>query len=383
MSHEQTIKLLQRIIAGCLGCIILLICFCVVKFFDGGSKVIKKSNTISEKNFDTAVNRIDFQEIWRTEMETKNQELQKELNNLNTTLKNQQKEGHGKLEEIQDLINSLNVPKEPPSLELTDPSVRSKEELPKITKLTLNLRQKEEQQALPSVDTTIPAGSFAEAVLLSGVDATASVSAGANPRPMLLRLTDLTVLPRKFRTDLVDCHCTASAWGELSSERIHARLVTLSCVERDSGEILEVPANGYIAGSDGKEGIRGAVASKEGKFLARSLWGGVFAGIGNALSPANKASYGGHFLSMGTPVRSSTKDMFRSGFGESANNSLTKLSDYYIQRAEQIQPVIQVSAGQKVDLVFTESVAIDKTLIKQRIAAKNDADRKQAIDLKE
>ena len=212
---------------------------------------------------------------------------------------------------------------------------------------------------------------------MSGVDATAAVSAGANPRPMLLRLTDLTVLPRKFRSDLVDCHCTASAWGELSSERIHARLVTLSCVERDTGEILEVPVNGYIAGSDGKEGVRGTVASKEGQFLTRSLWGGVFAGIGSALSPANKSAYSGPFLSIGTPNQSSTKDMFRSGFGESANNSLNKLSDYYIQRAEQIQPVIQVSAGQKVDLVFTEGVAIDKTLIRKRIAQKNDIERKE------
>lgn len=196
---------------------------------------------------------------------------------------------------------------------------------------------------------------------------------------MLLRLTDLTVLPRKFRTDLIDCHCTASAWGELSSERVHARLVTLSCVERDTGEILEVAVNGYIAGSDGKEGIRGVVASKEGQFLARSLWGGVFAGIGSALSPANKASYGGSFLSIGTPEKPSTKDMFKSGFSESANNSLSKLSDYYIQRAEQIQPVIQIPAGQKVDLIFTEKVAIDKTLIRKKIAEKNDVERKEQI----
>ena len=353
MTNEQKIKYLQHLIAGISGIMVLLVCFCVVKFFDN-PKVIKKPNSMIEKNFDTAANRVDFQEIWRSEIEAKEKQLQEQINNLTAVIKHQQKEEISKIEEMQGLINNLSFEKpKSQSLDLSDPNNQVPNEPPKIAKLTLNLTALDEIAALPSIDNTIPSGSFAEAVLLSGVDATAAVTAGANPRPMLLRLTNLTVLPRKFRTDLIDCHCTASAWGELSSERVHARLVTLSCVERDTGEILEVPAHGYIAGADGKEGIRGRVASKEGQFLARSLWGGVFAGIGSAISPANKAAYGGSFLSIGAPEKSSTKDMFKSGFGESANNSLSKLSDYYIQRAEQIQPVIQIPAGQKVDLIFT------------------------------
>lgn len=380
MSNEQKIKRRQRLVAGCVGGAVLIVCFYIVKFFDSTPKIIKKSQASSEKVFDTAVNRIDFQEIWRTDMEAKERQMQEQINNLNTLVKNHQKEGDSKLEELQGLINTLSFERNKAqnlSVAEINPSQRS-EQL-NITKITLNLTKQEDNVVLPSIDSTIPAGSFAEAVLLSGVDATAAVSAGANPRPMLLRLTDLTVLPRKFRSDLVDCHCTASAWGELSSERIHARLVTLSCVERDSGEILEVPVNGYIAGSDGKEGVRGTVASKEGQFLTRSLWGGVFAGIGSALSPANKTAYSSPMLTIGKAEKASTADMFKSGFSESANNSLSKLSDYYIQRAEQIQPVIQVSAGQKVDIVFTEGVAIDKTLIRKRIAEKNDVERKEQV----
>lgn len=380
MSNEQKIKRRQLLVAGCLGVIILLVCFYIVRFFDSTPKIIKKSQTTSEKVFDTAVNRIDFQEIWRADMETKEKQMQEQINNLKTIVTNQQKEGDSKIDEIQGLINTLSFERnKSQNLDLTEANHNPRNEQLKITKLTLNLTKQEDSVILPSIDSTIPAGSFAEAVLLSGVDATAAVSAGANPRPMLLRLTNLTVLPRKFRSDLVDCHCTASSWGELSSERIHARLVTLSCVERDSGEILEVPVNGYIAGSDGKEGIRGTVASKEGQFLSRSLWGGVFAGIGSTLSPANRTAYNSPMLSIGKPEKASTTDMFKSGFGESANNSLSKLSDYYIQRAEQIQPVIQVSAGQKVDVVFTEGVAIDKTLIRKRIAEKNDVERKEQV----
>lgn len=380
MNNEQKIKIRQRIIFGVMVVIILLICFLIVKFFDSPPKMVKRNNPMLEKTFDTAANRIDFQEIWRTEIEAKEKELQQQINNLTATVTNQQQERNSKIEEMQDLLKILSFDRnKAPSAETPENTISPRSEQLKIAKLTLNLTKQEEIAMLPSIDSTIPAGSFAEAVLLSGVDATAAVSAGANPRPMLLRLTDLTALPRKFRTDLVDCHCTASAWGELSSERIHARIVKLSCVERDTGEILEVAANGYIAGADGKEGIRGIVASKEGQFLARSLWGGVFAGIGSVLSPANRAAHSGAFLAIGSPETPKTQDLFKSGFAESANNSLTKLSEYYIQRAEQIQPIIQVAAGQKVDVIFTEGVAIDKTLIRKKIAEKNDIERKEQL----
>ncbi len=380
MNNEKKIKLLQRIIAGCLGSMVLLSCFFIVKFFDNSPKVVQKKEKPAEKIFDTVANRVDFQEIWRSEMEAKANQLQAQIKNMENVIKNQQQEGEHKLDEVHSLIHNLSFEKnKPQDLEQGSGSPKITAEQFKIAKLTLNLTKQEDFTPLPSIDSTIPAGSFVEAVLLSGVDATAAVSAGANPRPVLLRLTDLTVLPRKFRTDLVDCHCTASSWGELSSERVHARIVKLSCVERDTGEILEVPAEGYIAGSDGIEGIRGIIVSKDGQFLTRSLWGGVFAGIGSSLSPANRAAQGGPFLSIGAPQKTTTGDMFKSGFGESANNSLNKLSDYYIQRAEQIQPVIQVPAGQKVDLVFTEGVAIDKTLIRKKIAEKNDIERKDQV----
>jgi conjugal transfer pilus assembly protein TraB len=382
MNNEQKIKLLQRGLAGCLSVIILAICCFMVKFFDNSPTIISQKQTTVEKTFDTAANRVDFQEIWRAEMEAKEKQLQTQIKSLETLIKHQQKEDESKIEEVHSLINNLSFEKTKSQQDvLSTQSVSGITGVqPKITKVTLNLIKLEDNTPLPSIDSTIPAGSFAAAILLSGVDATAAVSAGANPRPMLLRLTDLTVLPRKFRSDLVDCHCTASAWGELSSERVHARIVKLACVERETGEILEIPANGYVAGSDGKEGIRGVVASKEGQFLTRSLWGGVFAGIGSTLSPANKAAQGGSFLSIGAPEKASTKDMFRSGFGESSNNSLNRLSEYYIQRAEQIQPVIQVSAGQQVDIVFTEGVAIDKTLIRKKIAEKNDVTRKEQVE---
>jgi hypothetical protein len=50
--------------------------------------------------------------------------------------------------------------------------------------------------------------------------------------------------------------------------------------------------------------------------------------------------------------------MFTAGMASGATTALDRLSQYYIDRAEQLQPVIQVAAGQVVDIVFTEGTAI-------------------------
>ena len=194
------------------------------------------------------------------------------------------------------------------------------------------------------------------------------MNAASDPRPMLLRLIDHGTLPRRFQSDLKDCHCTASAYGDLSSERVYARLEKLTCIERSSGEIIETQVAGYITGADGKVGIRGIVASKDGQFLGRSLVGGVFAGLSNVANPQNRQAQVNPFFP-GSPQVSppSIGEMFTSGMASGATTALDRLSQYYIDRAEQLQPVIQVAAGQVVDIVFTEGTYIGSQSIKSEI----------------
>jgi len=240
-----------------------------------------------------------------------------------------------------------------------------------IQKVTLSLTENPshpKNRRLKTVDTTIPAGAFAKTILLSGLDASASMNASSDPRPMLLRLIDPGTLPRRFQSDLKDCHCTASAFGDLSSERIYARLEKLTCIERKTGEIIETQVAGYIAGSDGKAGIRGIVASKEGQLLAKSLVGGVFAGLSNVANPQNRQQMTNPFFPGAPKVAAPTiGENFTSGMASGASSALDRLSQYYIDRAEQLQPVIQVAAGQVVDIVFTEGTFIGSQTIKQEI----------------
>ena len=239
---------------------------------------------------------------------------------------------------------------------------------PGIHKFTLNLSENKKLTQQKTVETTIPAGAFAQTILLSGLDASAAMNASSDPRPMLLRIIDYGTLPRKFQSDLKDCHCTASAFGDISSERVYARLEKLTCIDRTTGEIIETQVAGYIAGPDGKAGIRGIVASKDGQFLSRSLMGGVFSGLSNVANPQNRKGVTNPFSAggMGVPPVSMGEN-FTSGMASGASSALDRLSQYYIDRAEQLQPVIQISAGQVVDIVFTEGTLLGSQSIKQEL----------------
>jgi conjugal transfer pilus assembly protein TraB len=69
------------------------------------------------------------------------------------------------------------------------------------------------------------------------------------------------------------------------------------------------------------------------------------------------------------------KDMMKHGAGKGVQNALDKYADFYIKRAEQVQPVIQVAAGRQVNIVFTEGVSIGDSLYRQALGQSNDRGR--------
>ena len=232
-----------------------------------------------------------------------------------------------------------------------------------------------------TIRNTIPAGTFVEAVLLSGVNASTALSASANPQPLLLRLIGHGTLPKKLRSDLKDCHCVASCYGDLNSERIYARLEKLSCVERVTGEIIETQVSGYIAGEDGKTGIRGTVISKEGAYLSRAFMGGLFSGFSSLTNPDNKRLYANPFSNASTAIESPThKELFTTGLSKGASSALDRLSSYYIDRAEQLQPVIQVPAGQKVVMVFTSGAKFGSDTVHRELSKVRETTRQEAVN---
>ncbi|MFN9000683.1 MAG: TraB/VirB10 family protein [Holosporales bacterium] len=247
-----------------------------------------------------------------------------------------------------------------------------------IRKVSFALKP-QKSKSLRTIDNFIPAGAFAKASLLSGVDATSALNASANPQPVLLRITNTGTLPRRFKGDMEGCFVTAGAYGDLSSERVFVRLEKLTCTERATGEIIETTVAGYVAGPDGKSGIRGTVVFKDGEFISRAFVGGILSGLGAAASPRNRMSIVNPF-SAGNPIiqAPSFGETLTSGVYEGASNSSDRLAKYYIERAEQIQPIVSVPSGLPVDVIFTTGVEIGGTTVREELSRTRDDARREA-----
>jgi conjugal transfer pilus assembly protein TraB len=206
-----------------------------------------------------------------------------------------------------------------------------------------------------TVSTFLPV-SFTRGILLGGLDAPTGGQSQTNPHPVLIRLSDNSVLPNQFRGEYRECFVIAAGYGDISSERAYLRTENLSCVRSD-GATLEVRIQGSVYGEDGKVGMRGRLVTKQGQMLANALLAGVVSGIGQGLSTAN-TTY--NTSALGTVASAdSNADAYRAGLGHGVGKALDRLAQYYIKLAENTFPVIEVDAGRQIDVVITKGVRID------------------------
>ena len=207
----------------------------------------------------------------------------------------------------------------------------------------------------------LPAGSHAEAVVLAGVDASAAVSSQGDPRPVLLRIVSPAWTAADGGTalsvDIEGCTVTGAAHGDLSSEKVYARLRTLTCAGSAPGTVLETDVAGFVAGA-GKTGVRGPVVSREGALVEKAFLAGMVSGLGEGVSGA----FAPQAVATGTGAavaNTGIADIGRAGLGSGARSAGSKVADYLIRRAEQYQPVIQLQAGTRVTVVFIEGAWLD------------------------
>ena len=211
-------------------------------------------------------------------------------------------------------------------------------------------------------DGYVAAGSYAEAVVIAGADASAGVQSQGDPRPVLLRLTSpaygAAVGAVAETTDIEGCTVTGAAYGDLSSEKVYVRLQTMACTGKAPGTVIETPVSGFVAGG-GKAGVRGPVVSREGSLVQRAFLSGVFSGVGESVNQAFRPQ--AVLAGGGTATFENTDldDIGRAGLGAGTGTAGREVSDYLIRRAEQYQPVIQLAAGTPVTVVFLEGAWLD------------------------
>lgn len=209
-------------------------------------------------------------------------------------------------------------------------------------------KAKEERE----LDFFLPVGTIISGVLLNGVDASTSSGAKSEPMPALIRVDKSAILPNRYTTDIKDCFLLVSGHGDLSSERAFLRGESFSCVRNDGG-IIETSIPSYAVGEDGKAGLRGRLVSKQGQIIAKSLLSGFASGMASAfrMNPvttlATSASSTMEYQSL------ISEKSVQGAFAEGAANALSKVAEFYIKMAEQIFPVVEITAGRKVNVIVT------------------------------
>lgn len=205
----------------------------------------------------------------------------------------------------------------------------------------------------------IPAGSFSTAIMLAGVDAPTGGLAQTNPSPVLFRLKEDARLPNFWRSEIQDCHVIGEAVGNMSSERAEIRLNKMSCV-LSTGEVIEKKVKGWVTGEDGKAGVRGKVISKQGRLIAMSAFAGIFGGIGESVSQQNQIVQS---TALGTVTTIDPKQALESGLATGFADSMQSIQQYYMERANETYPVIEVSAKRVVELVLSEGIDLGDVTI--------------------
>lgn len=210
----------------------------------------------------------------------------------------------------------------------------------------------------------LPTGSIFKGTNITGLDVPTNSTTRDNPYPALMRIKDLAILPNNFRADISECHALFSGYGDISSERAMLRSTNLSCMRKD-GAVLEAKMEAYVVGEDGKAGVRGRLVEKTGSALAKAMLAGIAEGIAKAFSVSVVPT-----VATGSP--NDTVNYQQIFSGDTAQSAVTNgistagnmLAEYYIKRAEEISPVLEIAAGRNLTFILVAPLKLDFELVK-------------------
>jgi conjugal transfer pilus assembly protein TraB len=208
----------------------------------------------------------------------------------------------------------------------------------------------------------LPAGSFAEGRVITGVMAT-SRAGGALPMLFTVsqefhapfQLQGAGVNPLATALPIQGCFIFGKAQADLGASRVIIQLELLSCVFPD-GATFERPLKGYAVGLDGTLGLVARVESRDSAVLAKTFLTSLLAGAGEAFASARRTVQITPFGGQQSAVTGNVGEL--AGFS-ALSNAAAQLSQFYLQQASQLLPVLWVESGTPARLVLQEGLALE------------------------
>lgn len=195
-------------------------------------------------------------------------------------------------------------------------------------------------------DNCVLPGTFARAVLLGAADANASVNGQSNTTPILFRILGRGVLPNGYHSHLKGCFVVGEVYGDISSERGEVKLAQISCVIHGKTVSKSINGTAYFLG---KEGIRGTAIMRNGPLLWNAGIAGMLSGLAQGVQQAQQTQ---SISPLGTTTTVPSDRIATSMAAGGVQSAANTLANYYVKRADQYHPIIELNAGTIVNLVF-------------------------------
>jgi conjugal transfer pilus assembly protein TraB len=128
-----------------------------------------------------------------------------------------------------------------------------------------------------------------------------------------------------------------------------------------------------VVGPDGYAGIKGTVVSIDQKYLANASIFGIMSGLAN-VGVKDNSVYNPFTIGTGAVKPMTDKQKIGNNLMSGASSSLDKLSDYYIEHAERIQPVIEIDAGRPVTIAVLKGTYFGTSTLKKALSKKREED---------
>jgi len=228
-------------------------------------------------------------------------------------------------------------------------------ETARIRKVTLSAAKKEADRRRAERQVRLPAGSFAEATMLSGAYAPTQ----GQPMPVKLRLDRAFTGPNRTEIPVQEALLVGKATGDPNSERVVIQLDRLSYV-KPSGEAVEVPINGYVVDDDGVQGVAG-------QYVWRVFDVASLAVLSGAVSAGADASAAKETLAQVNPLGGAsqvvTGDPLRFAGFRGLSRGAEGIEKLVAQRLEEIVPAVYVPNGRHVTVCLIDGVTLENVFV--------------------
>jgi conjugal transfer pilus assembly protein TraB len=197
----------------------------------------------------------------------------------------------------------------------------------------------------------LPAGSFGEATLLTGVYAPTT----GEPLPVLIRLDAALAGPRRTRVPLRGAFLVGKATGEANSKRAVVQLDTISFVRAD-GRSIEAKVNGWVVDHDGVQGLAGEYVWRADEIAAlATLAGGLSAGADAFAARETTTAV----TPLGGAIGAITGDAAKFAGYRAVGETAKRFAEIVTARLNEITPAIHVTNGRRVTVAFISGVTLE------------------------